>query len=43
MKVLNMLNTKYFIDRSGKAQINPGALVMHGLFKYCICKKCRQK
>ena len=26
MKVLNMLNTKYFIDRSGKVQINPGAL-----------------
>ena len=26
MKVLNMLNTKYFIDRSGKVQINTGAL-----------------
>ena len=26
MKVLNMLNTKYFIDRSGKVQINSGAL-----------------
>jgi len=26
MRVLNMLNTKYFIDRSGKVQVNPGAL-----------------
>ena len=26
MKVLNMLNTKYFIDRTGKVQINSGAL-----------------